>query len=130
MMDFSSSFLFPAVLSEAPDSWTSVIMLPGIFVFFGFIVLILGYKRRMEHETKTWTIVSGVLFLLAAILAWPYFSSYAGSSPENLVYRDAAHGRRMMMAHYLCFILPVLGLLSMVVGEFIYRRRRKDHFGH
>jgi hypothetical protein len=107
-----------------PKDWYEPLIMPGILTFFGVLIFWMGWLSERGGKTAGWKWL-GLLFLLWGMwLGYTnYFAPMVGQSSEDVLYRAGMPSvRRYAYAHYLAFIMPLLGLVFGIVLQFIKRR--------
>jgi hypothetical protein len=108
-------------MGEIPDSWYEVLLLPLIFSVFG-VVMWIG-SRNAELKTgkpRPWKWAAAIPFLIALYTGWDPIARV-----RDFMYREAIEplGKKMLMAHYAAFLVPVVALIALAVWHYMDVKR-------
>ena len=108
-----------------PQSPTDVLMLPMLALLFGAVVYGAGIAngRNMENPPKYRWVGVG---LLAIALILGIETVYRLFGPLSAFYRAMIGNRKLLLAHYIALILPLLALAAVPVAEAWHRRTQRD----
>ena len=116
----------PRRTMEIPSSPTDVLLLPLLLVFFGgFVYGVALAKGLREYALPTYR-WAGIALISLAILIGAR-SVWAMVEPGNgPFYRSMIQGRKIVMAHYLGLLLPLIALGLAIGTEIWFKRYRRD----
>ena len=105
---------------------TDVLLLPGILLFFGVFVYGAAFGNGMRQDALPGYRWAGVGLLalaafLGALTVWKLFEPGIGA-----FYRAALQGRKVVAAHYVSLVLPILLLGAVAAAEAWFRRYRRE----
>ena len=121
----------------APDSWLAVVMLPGLLVFFGLLWWFASIVNERNNNRQTiwkWLAVLPLLFALFVGFRYMYYMWNPETGAfyrRSMMFGDRVF-RRVWVAHYIAWILPLASLLAVLVTAKIEKRRairaREDEY--
>lgn len=107
-----------------PSSPLDVVILPGLAVFFGMLLYGLALRQELLGNRVRWKWLPIAVLALGAIAGFGPFWNYIGSSSDAELYRGSIPGRKMLIAHYSAFLLPLLCIAGTLLYD-LWRRRRQ-----
>lgn len=113
-----------SVPTEIPQDFSDVVLIPGIAIFFGLLIYLLGEFNPNLKGPKAWKIVGGLILIGGALSGFRYFLAMVSGSSEGEMYRSLLFQRRMIYSHYIGFWLPVAILAILIIVTIIRSRRR------
>lgn len=113
----------------SPESWVDVFLLPGILVFLGAIIWIgswLGDQDKPKANPWRWIAVIPLLFALVIGIQnlWAMHNPETGRFYLETMRAGTRLSRRLLVAHYLTFILPLVSLIVIIIWNKVDRDRR------
>lgn len=114
-----------------PDSWIDVLLLPGILVFLGAITWIgswLGDRERPKPSPWRWIALIPLLFafFVGCRYMWEMYNPETGAFYRESMRMGLRMSRRLLLAHFLSFILPAISLIVVFVWAKIDKQRRQS----
>ena len=111
-------------IGELPDTWYEVLLLPIFFAVIGAIIWIAGRNAELKAQAKPWKWAAALPFLIALLAGWGPFIRLRDSFYEAAIH---PFGKKMEMAHYAAFLLPVLCMAALAGWEFWDHKRAHEH---
>lgn len=113
------------VQQTPPQSWSDVLLLPGLALFFGALVLGMAIRSEALGKRSTAKWLALAILLVGLWMGLPWFISYVGPWPEAKLYQAdlVVQGRRMLWAHWGAVVLPMIGVIAFVVYQATFSRR-------
>ncbi len=110
-----------------PQDITDIILLPFMLVFFGLVWWILAWNsERMTNRKAKWKWGAFFLFFLSMYTGFKFFWAMIDSSANGLLYRETMrgieHSRRVVVSHYVAFLIPLITTISVLVWDFFDRK--------
>ena len=102
-----------------------VLLWPVVMTVVGVAIWIIG--RRLEEDDASplikWACAPFLLFGL--FKGFDRFTNVVGNSTMAVMYRDVFGGRKMLIAHYLAFFLPLIAIIALVAWYVMDKRSRE-----
>lgn len=113
-----------SVPTEVPADWADVFIIPGIAVFFGLLVYLMGEFNAQLRGKMAWKVIGGSILVFGSLTGFRYFLAMVSGTSEGVMYRSLLYQRRMIYVHYLGFWLPLVILILLVAVTIVRRRSR------
>jgi ascorbate-specific PTS system EIIC-type component UlaA len=105
------------------DEFYTVLIVPAILVFFAVTIYYIAFQREQSGGRAPWKWAALAPLLLAA-----YLGFQSTSNIMDPMYREIAHGKKMMFSHVGALALPLLALVAIVLWEYFSSRQRARAF--
>jgi len=102
-----------------------LLLVPGLAVFFGLLVYLLGEFNENLKGGYVWKWVGAVILLLGSLAGFRYFLAMVSTGFEGKLYQASIFQRRVVWSHHAAFWLPLICLLVVVAISFWRKRQRK-----
>jgi hypothetical protein len=112
-------------LAGMPDTWYEVLLMPLFFATIGIIIWLAGRNAELKDNAKPWKWAAVLPFFLALSAGWgPFFSL------RDSFYRAYLEpfGKKMEIAHYAAFLLPLLAIAALAGWEFWDHKRAREEY--
>ena len=112
-------------MENFPQSPTDVLMVPMIVLLFGLVVYGAGLANGLSARTPPkyrWT-GTGLMVVSLILGFMTMYRLYDGTSE---FYRAMIGNRKVLLAHYVGFFLPLLLLACTPLAELWFRRAQRD----
>jgi hypothetical protein len=101
-----------------PATWYEPIVMPGIFTAFGLLIWALGMLAEKSGKAAGWKWFGIALLLAAMFFGFPRFMAM-----QDYAYRMSLSSvRRVPLAHYAGFILPLIAVIGCLGWHFLARK--------
>ncbi|MFZ4508102.1 MAG: hypothetical protein ACOYON_10455 [Fimbriimonas sp.] len=115
-----------------PESWLDVLLLPGVLVFIGALIWIgtwLGDREFPSPNKWRWTalVPLGFAFYLGCQLMWAMHNPDTGFFYRESMRQGARISRRLVLAHYAGFAIPLVALIVVFLWASVDKKRRSQN---
>jgi hypothetical protein len=113
-----------------PESWTDIVMLPGILVFLGAMMWLGSWLGGLQKATMNpWRWIAVVPMAIGLIIGmrymWEMYNPDTGAFYMESMRVGQKLSRRLLMAHYGAFFIPLVSILIVVLWDKLEIRRRR-----
>jgi hypothetical protein len=105
-----------------PESMTDVILWPGIMLVVGLAIWYIGLRWEDDLGPGWFKWLAVIPLVIGIYMGFEHFMNI-----RDPFYQAAIRpGGRMIYSHYAAFILPFLGLITVIVWYYVDRKNRVD----
>ena len=105
-----------------PITVNSILLLPALLIFFGVFVYGVAFGNGMRLGALPRYRWVGVALVAIATLVGARFVFLM----RDAFYRAMLQGRKVELAHYVAFLIPLVLLLSVFGSEYYFKRSQLD----
>ena len=112
-----------SVPTEVPTDWSDIALIPVIAVFFGLLAYFIGEFGQAVRGGKVWKGIGMGVLALGCLTGFRYFLAMVSGSFEAVAYRESMFSRKLFIAHWAAFFLPVACLILAIVITVVRKKR-------